>query len=127
MSGTLKLCVMGADRGEPAGYDSAITRIPGRWYVTVNGKPAFLAQLAGRDLRNLSERLAADIGEELHHAEWTITGDPEQVSTLGLLHDCATCRAGVDQALAFLRDTPGGEVAVGQLWWAQPGDGGKTA
>jgi hypothetical protein len=59
------------------------------------------------------------MGEVLHHAEWTITSDPEQVRTLGLMHDCATCRAGTDQALAFLRDTPDGEVAVGQLWWAE--------
>jgi hypothetical protein len=68
----------------------------------------------------MSALLAAGMGERLHHAEWTITSDPEQVSTLGLMHDCPACRAGVDQALAFLRDNPGGEVAVGQLWWAQP-------
>jgi hypothetical protein len=35
------------------------------------------------------------------------------------MHDCATCRAGVDQALTYLRENPAGEVAVGQLWWAQ--------
>jgi hypothetical protein len=68
----------------------------------------------------VSERLAANIGERLHHADWTVTGDPGQVRTLGLMHDCASCRAGVDQALAFLRENPGGEVAVGQLWWAKP-------
>jgi hypothetical protein len=33
------------------------------------------------------------------------------------MHDCASCRAGVDQALAFLRDNPDSEVAVGQMWW----------
>jgi hypothetical protein len=117
----LKLSIRTRAEGEPAGFDSAITLVPPRWYVTLNGKPAFLAQLAGRDLRKVSERLAADIGERLHHAEWTVTGDPQQVKTLGLMHDCASCRAVVDQALAFLRDNPGGEVAVGQLWWAKPG------
>lgn len=119
MSIPLKLHVMTRAEGKPTGFDSAITLVPARWYVTVNGERAFLAQLAGRDLRQVSERLAANIGERLHHAEWTVTGDPGEVKTLGLMHDCAPCRAGVDQALTFLRENPGGEVAVGQLWWAR--------
>ena len=118
MSDSVKLNIRTEAEGEPAGFDSAITSVPGRWYVTVNGKRAFLAQLAGRDLRGISERLAADIGEKLHHAEWVITGDPAEVRTLGLMHDCASCRAGVDQGLTFLREHPDGELAVGQLWWA---------
>jgi hypothetical protein len=122
----LKLRVMTRAEGEPGGFDSAITRVPARWYASLDGERAFLAQLAGRDLRAVSERLAASIGERLHHAEWTITGNPDEVKTLGLMHDCAACRAGADQATAFLRDNPGGEVAVGQLWWARP-SGGTTA
>jgi hypothetical protein len=121
----LKLRIGTRAEGKPAGFDSAITSVPGRWYITVNGKRAFLARLAGRDLRVISGRLAANIGETLHHADWTITGDPAEVTTLGLMHDCGSCRAGVDQALAFLRDNPDGELAVGQLWWAkQPTAGG---
>jgi len=116
----LKLHVVGRDDGEPAGFDSVIATVPEHWYLTVDKGRAFLAQLAGRELREMSNRCAADIGEVLHHAEWTITGDPGQVSTLGLMHDCATCRSGVDQAIAFLRGNPSGEVAVGQLWWASP-------
>jgi hypothetical protein len=119
-SDSLKIRVGTRAEGEPTGFDSAITSVPGRWYITVNRQQAFLAQLAGRDLRAISERLAANISETLHHAVWTITGDPAEVTTLGLMHDCAPCRAGVDQALAFLRDNPGGELAVGQLWWAKP-------
>lgn len=114
----LKLHVTTRAGGEPAGFDSAIVSVPRKWYITLNGERVFLAQLAGRDLRAVSEGCAASIGEILHHAEWTITGDPAQVTTLGLMHDCGSCRAGVDQATAFLRDHPGGEVAVGQLWWA---------
>ena len=119
MSGSLKIAVMTDAEGEPSGFDSTIIKVPERWHVTVNGKPVFLAQLAGRELRTGSEGIAAGMGEKLHHAEWTITSDPAEVRTLGLMHDCATCRAGVDQALAFLRDNPGGELAVGQLWWAR--------
>jgi hypothetical protein len=120
VNGTVKLSVMGSAGGEPAGFDAAIVKVQARWYADVDGERALVAQLAGRDLRGMSALLAAGMGERLHHAEWTITSDPEQVSTLGLMHDCPACRAGVDQALAFLRDNPGGEVAVGQLWWAQP-------
>jgi hypothetical protein len=120
VSGPLNLTVMGTRaEGDPAGYDSAIVKVPPRWYLTVGGEQVFLAQVAGRQLRELSERFAASIGERLHHAQWTITGDPDEVRTLGLMHDCASCRAGVDQALAILRDHPGAELAVGQLWWAR--------
>ena len=117
----LKVSVIGRSEGEPAGFDSVIVTVPERWYLTVGEECAFLAQLAGRDLRAVSERCAANIGETLHHAEWTITGDPGEVTTLGLIHDCASCRAGVDRAVAFLLGNLGGEVAVGQLWWAAEG------
>lgn len=119
MTESLKLSITTRADGEPSGFDSAIVTVPARWYVTVAGKPAFLARLAGRDLRALSGKLAASIGEKLHHAEWTITSDPDEVKTLGLMHDCASCRAGADQALAAMREHPGREMAVGQLWWAR--------
>jgi hypothetical protein len=109
-------------RGEPTGFDSAIALVPERWYVTVNGKRSLLAQLAGRDLRELSEEQARSIGEVLHHASWILTGDPDEVRRFGMMHDCAACRAGVDQALAYLSEYPGAEVAVGQLHWAKEGD-----
>ena len=119
MSSPLKLSVTGRAEGEPTGFDAAIVQVPARWYAKVGAVRAFVVQLAGRELRDQSDRFAANIGELLHHAEWTITGDPAEVRTLGLMHDCASCRAGVDQALTFLRENPGGEVAVGQLWWAR--------
>jgi hypothetical protein len=118
MSDSLKLSVTGSAEGEPAGYDSTIIKVPAHWYATIGGERVFLATPVGRELRKGSAGIAAGMGERLHHVEWTITGDPDEVSTLGLMHDCPTCRAGVDQALAFLRENPGGEVAVGQLWWA---------
>ena len=119
MSSPLKIRIMGRVEGEPvAAGTSVIFKVPAGWYVTVNGKRTLLAQFAGRELRAGSERIAAAAGEKLHHADWVITSDPAEVRTLGLMHDCATCRAGVDQATAFLRDNPDGEVAVGQLRWA---------
>jgi hypothetical protein len=120
VSSPLKLSVTGSAEGKPSGFDAAITRVPARWYVTIDGQRVLNAVQAGRDMRDMSAAFAAGISEKLHHAEWTITGDPDEVTTLGLMHDCASCRAGVDQALTFLRENPGGEVAVGQLWWARP-------
>jgi hypothetical protein len=118
----IKLRVVGRADGKPAGFDSAIVGVPGHWYLTVDGERVFLAQLAGQDLRAVAEAAAADVGETLHHADWVITGDPWQVTTLGLMHDCAECRAGVARAVAYLRGNPGSEVAVGQLRWARPPD-----
>ena len=118
MSDSVKLNIRTEAEGEPAGFDSAITSVPRGWYAVIRGERVFAPQVAARKLREVSEMLAANIGEKLHHATWTITGDPAEVTTLGLWHDCATCRAGVDQALAMLRDHPDREVAVGQLWWA---------
>jgi hypothetical protein len=117
---SLKLQIRTRDEtGEPAGYDSSIVRVPEAWYADLGTGRALVVQLAGKFLRRLSEQQAADLGEILHHAEWTITSDPDEVRTFGLMHDCATCRAGVDQALAYLRENPDGEVAVGQLWWVE--------
>ena len=118
MPSPLKLSIVTEATGEPAGYDSSIISVPPGWYATVGGDRAFLAQSAGKLLRRLSEQQAADLGERLHHAVWTITSDPADVRTLGLMHDCPACRAGVDQALAHMAAHPDSEVAVGQLWWA---------
>jgi hypothetical protein len=116
----IKLLITGQTAGIPAGFDSAIIGVPAEgWYLTIAGARTFVAQLAARDLRAVSEAAAADVSVILHHADWVITSDPAEVTTLGLMHDCAVCRAGVDQATAYLRDNPGREIAVGQLWWAR--------
>lgn len=122
MASPLSLTLITEATGEPSGYDSSIISVPSGCYAAVGGKRVFLAQVAAKLLRRLSEQQAADLGERLHHAVWTITSDPTEVSTLGLMHDCPTCRAGVDQALASLAAHPGSEVAVGQLWWAASSD-----
>lgn len=118
----MKFAIMAASDGPTTGVDSAIIVVPrSRWYLAVAGEPGLVVQVAEAELRQLSHQFADQIGENLHHASWTLTSDPEQVTTLGLVHDCASCRAGVDQALAILRDRPDTELAVGQLWWNTPG------
>jgi hypothetical protein len=117
----LRLNIATGRQGEPAGFDTAIIKVPARWYVPVDGTMGLAAVIAGAELRKVSERLGASIDETLHHAKWTITNDPGLVRELGLRHDCLACRAGLDQALAALRENPDGELAVGHLWWAQQG------
>ncbi len=115
----MKIGIATSAEGEPSGYDSAIIRAPADWYCTApDGERDLVLNIVGRDLRARSERFAAALGERLHSAEWTITSDLEQVAALGMMHDCADCRDGVNRALEFLRENPAGEVAVGQLWWA---------
>lgn len=119
MSSSFKLSIVTGATGDPAGSDSALIAVPGYMYATVKGVRVFLAQRAARELRMISENFAARAGERLHHAEWSVTRDPEQVKA-SMVHDCVRCQAGVDQALALLREHPHAEVAVGRLWWASP-------
>ena len=104
--------------GKPSGFDSAIAAVPEGCYLVADGKRALNMRAAQVALLRLSDAGAAGVGERLHHAEWTLTTDPGTVRRLGLMHDCAECRAGVDRAVARLAEFPEGEIAVGQLWWA---------
>lgn len=102
----------------PRGSDSMIADAPADLYTSVDGKPALVMGRLSAVLREMSEYGAAGVGEQLHHAEWIVTADPEQVRERGMVHDCASCRASLDQALAFLREHPGRELLVGVLYWA---------
>jgi hypothetical protein len=109
---------MGDTRQEPAGYDAQIVSVPDACYF---GDPADRVLIAGvvrEVLRRVNDTVLRNMRRQLHHVAWTVTREPEQVSTLGLLHDCPECREGVSRALGFLQDHPGAEVAVGQFFWA---------
>lgn len=101
-----------------SGFDSAIMAAPDDIYVTVNGKATIVVNRLARLLSEISESSAADLGVKLHHGDWVLTTDPAEVSRLGLMHDCPTCRAGVDQALAHLKQFPQSPLLVGLLYWA---------
>jgi hypothetical protein len=50
--------------------------------------------------------------------EWLITSDWEDVERFQPAHDCAACRAGNDQAIAFLKEHPDKRLALGNLrYW----------
>lgn len=116
----IKFVVATGREGRPiAGLDTVIAPAPDGLYATVEGKRAIVARRLHPLLRNLSEDGAAKVGEELHHAEWIITTDPDVVQTTAITsHDCVTCRAGADQAAAFMKEHPGAEILVGVLYWA---------
>ena len=102
-----------------AGEDTSVITIPDGVYLDAGGERVLVLRRLGRLLRQVSEMHARDVGMRLHHAEWVITGDPGVVEAT-VVHDCARCRAGADQALAWLREHPGGELLVGTLYWAAP-------
>ena len=100
--------------GRAEAGDCAIVRVEPSWYHD----GALLVRRAGAMLSRASEMCAANLGRQLHHADWTITADPAEVERRGI-HEpgCAECRAGTDRALLYLAEDPGHEVAVGQMWW----------
>jgi hypothetical protein len=113
--------VIGTDtRLGAAGSEAMLLPVPARWYGIVDGRPALIAAVVSRELRELSDAGAASVGEQLHHADWVITADPAQIRQVGQDTDhpgCEQCRAGTVKALAWLAAHPGGEVAAGVLHW----------
>lgn len=100
------------------GADTTILSMPPHFIVDIGQGPTLVADALGKFLRNLAEKQATDLGEELHHANFVVTKDPATVEALGSMHDCEQCRAGVQEALRRLRDEPETDMIVGQLFWA---------
>lgn len=102
--------------GEAMQADCTIARVGRDWYIG----HALNLRKVGRLLRDISEVVAGNLGEVLHHADWTITSDPDEVRRLSLPGEhasCQTCIRGTEAALDWLDQEPGNEVAVGQMWW----------
>lgn len=51
--------------------------------------------------------------------DWVITSDPDEVEGHQPAHDCASCRAGNDQARAFLAEHPDRRLALGNLHYME--------
>lgn len=52
-------------------------------------------------------------------SDWTVTDKPEEIEQFQPAHDCAACRAGNDQAEAYLRENPGRWVALANLHYIE--------
>lgn len=102
---------------EVTGSDSAIVNGPERLLTDEIG---LVAAFLNRKIKPLSHHLAAQIGERLHSAEWTVTTDPDVVETIGMhgRANCRRCRAGVDRARIHLIEHPNIPLIVGVLHWA---------
>lgn len=55
----------------------------------------------------------------LQESQWLITSDWREVERFQPAHDCATCRAGNDQAIAFLKEHPDQRLALGNLHYVE--------
>lgn len=102
-----------------SGRDTMIAVCPPELYAADRQTPSIDPGLV-KLLTKMSHAGAANLGEELHHADWVITSDPATVQQRGLAHDCARCRAGLDQAMAYLKEHPTANLLVGLLFWAGP-------
>jgi hypothetical protein len=110
----------GREHRPVTGDDTTILAVPEDFYIPVEGSSALDVVGLSRFLRRLCEAQAAELGEELHHADFLITTDPAVVQENGITHDCDRCRTSLAEALAFLAAHPNTELLVGQLFWAGP-------
>lgn len=51
--------------------------------------------------------------------QWLITSDWHDIEAFQPAHDCAACRAGNDQAIAFLKEFPNKRLAVGNIHYTE--------
>lgn len=102
-----------------AGLDAMIASLPEQVWQRLSGFDADVQSwvLMGM-LRQMSREVAAKMGERLHHADWWVTRDPELIEQIGMAHDCVSCRASVDQALAHVAEKPDEDLVAGVLYWA---------
>jgi len=61
----------------------------------------------------------APAGILLAPVEWTLTSDPEMVTTVQPEHDCETCRDGNLKAQEFLREHPDRQIALGNVHYLE--------
>lgn len=101
------------------GLDSMIVEPPAPLIPMVGGIPGVVVPAMKSWLRRISDDAAGELGETLHHAVWTLTGDPFKVATIGLTHDCSTCRDGVQVALGWMEEHPDSQVLAGLLYWTE--------
>jgi hypothetical protein len=103
-------------RRPTSGFDSCVVAVPSGIYV--NGSKIIRVRVLNAALRQLSEQMASNIGERLHHADWIITGDAELVQRIILTHDCERCQAAAVQAAGRMAERPDSEMLAGILYWA---------
>jgi hypothetical protein len=107
--------------GSVTGGDSVIARAPEQAYKVIDGKAVPDVALVIKLLTDISLDSAAAMGEKLHHGDWVLTNNPEAVRDIGTMHDCPSCVAQTDQALAAMNEFPDMYVFAGILYWTEAG------
>ena len=120
--------VTGREHRPVTGGDTTILAVPPRFYIDTSELgpeldigPALSMRSLSSFLRDLAERQASDLGDELHHAEFVVTRDPDVVQAKGVLDDhrgCPECEDGLAAALKYMLGHPDTDMLVGQLFWA---------
>lgn len=99
-----------------SGADTLIAPVPDGVWFKFQGKDYINMKRSNKQLRELADQSAARLGEKVHHARAIITSNRTTLREQGILHDCARCRAAVDQAVAEI-DRNGTEFLILQMWW----------
>ena len=120
--------VTGREDRPVIGGDTTILAVPPSFYVDTSQLgprldigPALSMRELSAFLRDLAERQATELGDELHHAEFVVTRDPRVIRELGIMdshRDCLECRTGLKAALAYQAAHPDTDMLIGQLFWA---------
>jgi hypothetical protein len=73
---------------------------------------AFLRRMA---TKMLAAQSGPDLLKSLTGADWTVTGNPEEVAGWPLPHDCPTCQDNRNDTVRWLLANPGRYVALARI------------
>src|SRR3982751_4389792 len=95
-------------------YDFIILGVPDDASLDNPDTVAALDRLAHRNVMGQYKKRAPR-AVIMEPPQWWITSDWHDVEKRQPDHDCASCRAGNDQAIAYLKEFPGKRLALGNL------------
>lgn len=110
---SLKVGLIGETETDPTDKDTAVVVVPEVCYLD----DMLEARTLGRFLAGITGREADERGKVLHHAEWTVTSDADEVVAMSKGDECAACQANCDQVRAWVAEHKRRDVAVGIMWW----------
>lgn len=121
MDGTLHIPTIWEDQ-PVTGQDAALARAPEGMIAVARGLFQIDEEAAVKYLTSISNDLAADSGQVLHHADWVLASNVQEATAYGAAYGshCRQCRAKVDQAVREVARGGGVHVFLGMLYYAGP-------
>lgn len=99
-------------------YDFIILSVPDDADLTRPGVRDALDRLAHKNVMSqYKKRMPRAV--LLEAIQWWITSDWRDVEARQPDHDCASCRSGNDQAIAFLKEHPEKRLALGNIKYVE--------